>query len=609
MCASSENLEQQTLSPAANAAEELKVEVNPSEVTNQECATFTVPDSKAEIVNALVALLNEPIENVRDQVTALKTAFYAKRKEEIEAERAQYIADGNAPESFEAKEDTDELRLRDILGELKEKRAVYNASMETLRQSNLEAKQAIIDEIKTIAADADSVNKQYQHVQQLQQDFKNIGEVPPEAETSIWKNYQLAVENFYDMLKMNKELRDYDFKKNLEIKQSICEDAESLASVESVVESFRKLQKLHERWREVGPVAKELREDLWSRFKEASAVVNKRYQAFFEGRKEKEQENESAKTALCEKAEEIVAKGASSYATWDEATKAVIALQDEWKKLGFASRKVNAALFARFRKSCDDFFAAKAEFFKNMKESLAVNLEKKIALCEKAESLKESTEWKKTADILVELQKEWKTIGPVVKKHSDEVWKRFIGACDYFFEQKSKQTVNTRQVEHANLKAKKAVVAQLNELNEGEVSDEAAKKVRELMKQWQEIGHVPFKEKDKVYAEYKKALDLSFEKFDLKETRANLANFENSISQISGTNQVYKERERLVRAYESKRQELKTAENNFGFFNAVSKSGNTLIKEAERRINKIKDDIALLEQKIKMIDSKLDSAE
>ncbi|MCF0186884.1 MAG: DUF349 domain-containing protein, partial [Bacteroidaceae bacterium] len=249
------------------------------------------------------------------------------------------------------------------------------------------------------------------------------------------------------------------------------------------------------------------------------------------------------------------------------------------------------------------------EFFKNMKESLAVNLEKKIALCEKAESLKESTEWKKTADILVELQKEWKTIGPVVKKHSDEVWKRFIGACDYFFEQKSKQTVNTRQVEHANLKAKKAVVAQLNELNEGEVSDEAAKKVRELMKQWQEIGHVPFKEKDKVYAEYKKALDLSFEKFDLKETRANLANFENSISQISGTNQVYKERERLVRAYESKRQELKTAENNFGFFNAVSKSGNTLIKEAERRINKIKDDIALLEQKIKMIDSKLDSAE
>ena len=470
----------------------------------------------------------------------------------------------------------------------------------------MESKRKIIAEIEAIVADPDNINKQYNRVQQLQQEFKAIGEVPAVNATDMWKSYQKATENFYDLLKMNKELRDYDFKKNLEAKQMLCTEAEELNKCEDVVLAFRKLQDLHNQWREIGPVAKELREELWARFKEASAVINKKYQSFFEQRKEKEKENESAKVALCEKIEAIDTSALKSYAKWDEATKAIIALQEEWKKLGFAARKVNADLFARFRKACDEFFARKAEFFKAMKEELAANLEKKTALCEKAEALKDSTDWKKTADELVALQKEWKTIGPVVKKHSDAVWKRFITACDYFFDQKNKQTSSVRQTEHANLKAKREIIASIKNLLESNGDNaESAKKVRELMKQWQGTGHVPFKEKDKIYNEYREAINAAFDKFDMKEVRANLSNFESSISQLSDQDKIYRERERLVRTYEQKCNELKTYENNLGFFNAQSKGGNSMLKEVERKIQKIKDDLALLEQKIKLVDEKL----
>ena len=368
--------------------------------------------------------------------------------------------------------------------------------------------------------------------------------------------------------------------------------------------AFRKLQDLHNQWREIGPVAKEIREELWTRFKDASAKINKKYQAYFENRKEKEKENEQAKIALCERIEAIDIDALKTFAKWDEATKAIIALQEEWKKLGFASRKVNADLFARFRQTCDKFFARKAEFFKAMKEEFAANLEKKIALCEKAEALKDSTDWKKTADKLIALQKEWKTIGPVVKKHSDAVWKRFIAACDYFFDQKNKQTSSVHQAEHANLAAKREIIDAVNALLADEAETEGAKKVRQLMKKWQEIGHVPFKEKDKIYAEYKAAIDKAFEKFDMKETRAELSNFESSLGS-SSQDKIYRERERLVRAYEQKCNELKTYENNLGFFNAQSKGGNSMLKEVERRIQKIKDELAVLEQKIKLADEKL----
>lgn len=561
--------------------------------------------SKSELVDALVGLLDEPIDTVRDTVSQIKMAFYSKRKAEIEEEKAAFVASGNEESAFVVKEDAEEARLKDVLGQLKEKRAEYNNAQEALKVQNLERKRAIIEEIKAIAVDPDSVNKQYNRVQQLQQEFKAVGEVPATEATDLWKDYQQATESFYDLLKINKELRDYDFKKNLEIKQQLCAEAELLGTKDDVVLAFRCLQELHNQWRETGPVAKELREDLWNRFKDASSVINKKYQSFFEDRKAKEKENETAKTAICEKLEAVDFSVLKSYSAWDDATKVVIELQEEWKKLGFAARKVNADLFARFRKTCDDFFAKKAEFYKNMKDELSSNLQKKIELCEKAEALKDSTDWKKTTDALVALQKEWKKIGAVSKKQSDAVWKRFITACDAFFEAKNKQVGNVRKVEHDNLKAKKDIIAAINAILEDETETEGGKKVRELMKKWQEVGHVPFKEKDKVYAEYKEAIDKAFDKFDMKEVKAALNNFENTISQMTDKDKIYREREYLLRNYEQKRNELKTFENNMGFFNATSKSGNSMVKEMERRIQKIKDDLALIEKKINVIDSKL----
>ena len=586
-------------SEVVNLAEEATDEM--SEKTQAIYSTL----SKGELIDALKALLNEPIDTVRDAVAQIKMAFYTIRKNEIEAEKAEFLAKGNEEAAFAVREDEDEAKFKEVLNQIKEKRAEYNNAQEALRQQNLERKLAIIAEIKAIAVDPDSVNKQYNKVQQLQQEFKSIGEVPATDSTDLWKEYQQATESFYDLLKINKELRDYDFKKNLEIKQQLCADAEALGAKDDVVIAFRKLQELHAQWRETGPVAKELREDLWTKFKDASAVINKKYQTFFEERKSKEKENEVAKLSICEKIEAMDLSVLKTYAAWDEATKSVIELQEEWKKLGFAARKVNADLFARFRKSCDDFFAKKAEFFKTMKEELSVNLQKKIALCEKAEALKDSTDWKKTADVLVALQKEWKSIGSVSKKQSDAIWKRFITACDTFFEAKNKQSNNTRKVEHDNLKAKKDVIAAINAILEDETETEGGKKVRELMKKWQEVGHVPFKDKDKIYAEYKAAIDKAFDKFDMKEVKATLSNYENSINQMTDKDKIYREREHLLRNYEQKRNELKTFENNMGFFNATSKNGNSMLKEMERRIQKIKDDLALIEKKINLIDSKI----
>ena len=561
--------------------------------------------SKAELVAALEALVEKPVEEIKREENAIKMAFYQIRKEELDKEKEAFLAKGNEEAAFAPREDEDEAKLKELLNQIKEKRAAHNAAIEEARAKNLEAKQAIIDEIRAISGDADNVNKHYNTVQELRHQFQQIGEVPAANATEIWKTYQAAVESFYDMLKLNKELRDYDFKKNLEQKEQLCEEAEKLSEEENVLEAFRSLQALHDKWREIGPVAKEMRETLWARFKEASAAVNKRHQAFFEQRKKREKENEDAKTSLCEKLEAIIAEDHATYAAWDEATKQIIALQEDWKKLGFAARKVNAALFTRFRAKCDEFFSEKAAFFKRMKEEMAANLEKKVALCEKAEALKDSQDWKKTTEALVALQKEWKTVGPVVKKQSDAVWKRFVSACDYFFEQKAKLTVNVRQEERNNLKQKKAVIAAINEQLANADEKEAVKNIRELMKQWQGIGHVPFKEKDKVYAEYKKAVDAAYDKLDMKESRANIANFENALNNMSDTDKMYRERERLVRTYEQSVNELKTFENNLGFFNAQSKSGSSMLKEMERRIAKIKEDIAVLEKKIKLIDEKL----
>lgn len=584
--------------------EEPKAEEPVAELPELEKVDYTSLD-KPGLVSELEKLLTFPVESVKDRVAQIKAAFFALRKEEIAAEKAAFLEKGNEESAFAPIEDEVEQKIKELLGEFKEKRAEFNAEQDAARQENLEKKLKIIEEINTISKDTDNINRQFSHVQQLQQEFKAIGEVPSTSTTEVWKSYQQAIENFYDLLKINKELRDYDFKKNLEIKQQLCEEAEALDEENDVISAFKKLQVLHDKWRETGPVAKDIREQLWARFKAASSVINKKHQSFFEERKASEKENADAKTALCEAIEKIDIETLKTYASWDEATKQIIGLQEEWKKLGFASRKVNTALFTRFRKSCDEFFTAKATFFKQMKEELAENLAKKTALCEKAEALKDSTDWKATTDALIALQKEWKTIGPVVKKHSDAVWKRFIGACDYFFEQKKKQTSSQRSVEHDNLKAKKEVIAQINAIvNAEEEAEDAPQQIRDLMSKWQSIGHVPYKEKDKIYAQYKEAIDKAFEKFDMKAVRARLSNFENSISQ-SGSDKVYHERERLVRAYEQKCNELKTYENNMGFFTARSKSGNTIVKELEKKISNLKEDIELLEQKIKIIDEKI----
>ena len=558
--------------------------------------------------DALVAKLEEvaqlPVENIKGEVAAIKAAFYALRKQEMAAEKEEFLAKGNEEAAFAPREDECETRVKELLEQVKQKRAEYNAAQEAIKADNLAKKREIIQQIEEITDDPDNINRQFPKVQQLQQDFKAVGPVPATSETDIWKAYQLAVEKFYDLLKINKELRDYDFKKNLEIKQQLCADAEALDDESDVVTAFKKLQELHNTWRETGPVAKELREDLWARFKNASAVINKKYQAFFEERKSHEREMADAKTALCEEIEKIDPTQIKSYAGWDEATKVIIGLQEQWKQLGFASRKVNAQLFARFRKACDEFFAQKADFYKKTKEMFAANLEKKLQLCEQAEALKDSTEWRKTTDALVALQKEWKTIGPVAKRHSDEVWKRFIAACDHFFEQKKQQFQDVHAVERENLKAKREVIAAIKAALESEDTEAAAQTVRDLMAKWNTIGHVPYRDKDKVYTEYREAVDRAFEKLDMKGTRASLANYENSLSQMSGTDKMSHEREKLVRAFEQKCSELKTFENNMGFFNAQSKSGNSLLKEMERRIQHIKDEIALLEQKIKLIDEK-----
>ena len=557
--------------------------------------------SKSELVEMMRQMAARPIEEVKDEVQAIKAAFFALRHEEISKEKEEFLANGNEESDFTAKEDAEENVLKELLNVLKERRSEYNAAQEANREANLEKKRQIIALINEIANDPDNINRQFNRVKQLQQEFKDTGEVPATADTEVWKEFQRATERFYDVLKVNRELRDYDFKKNLELKQQLCEEAEALDEEADIVAAFRKLQELHTNWREIGPVAKELREELWARFKAASSAINKKYQTFFEDRKSKEKENADAKTALCEQIEQISTDNLKTYAQWDEVTKQIIALQEDWKKLGYASRKANAALFARFRKSCDEFFAKKAEFFKSMKEELSANLAKKTELCERAEALMDSTDWKEASEKFVEMQKEWKTIGPVVKKYSDTVWKRFIAACDHFFDQKKKQNVNIHAVEHDNLKAKKEIIATLKETIENG-GEEAAQKVRELMDHWQGIGHVPFKEKDKVYAQYKELIDKAFDTLNMRGSRPSGDGGSRGGRQ-SFNERGLSERDRLVRTYEQRTSELKTFENNMGFLTANTKSGNSLVQEMERRIARLKEELAELEQKIRDIDN------
>ena len=559
-----------------------------------------------EAARSLSALEADSI--TREDLANLKQQFYAFRHAEQQAELEEAIASGELTpdEQFEPKPSDAEEELRHILDIIKEKKAGRLAQIEAERKENLDRRNEIIDQLLAMSADTDNVNREFPRFKELQQQFKEIGEVPATETTDQWKRYQDAVERFYDQYRINKDLRDYDFRKNLDTKTLLCSEAESLATEEDVVTAFKRLQTLHDKWRDTGPVAKEIREEIWTRFKDASAVVNKRYQAFFEERKAREQQNEEAKTALCERVETIDIESATSFRHWDELTATVLTAQEEWKGIGFASRRNNNKLFARFRAACDRFFNAKAEYFKDAKERQNENLQLKTQLCEQAEALKDSTEWKKTADRLVELQRRWKTIGAVPRKQSDTLWTRFQQACDYFFEQKKKDLNDSRHAEQTALKAKRDIIAEITAVGDDRTADDVQALLHDADNRWRQAGHVPFREKDKVYEEYRTAVNNLRDRYRLSRNSRSMARFENTLADIGyDQNSMSRERERLVRAYEAKRQELKTCENNLGFFSTKSSRGNSMLQELDRRIAETKEEIETLRNKIAILDEKM----
>lgn len=563
--------------------------------------------TKEEVLLRLKEVAQDAENANKQELDGLKQTFYKIHNAEIEAAEKTFVENGGAEEEFIAQPSGVEEEFKSLMAAIKEKRSALAAEIEKQKEENLQVKLSIIEELKELVESPDDANKSYNEFKKLQQQWNEVKLVPQAKVNELWKNYQLHVEKFYDILKLNNEFREYDFKKNLEIKTHLCEAAEKLADEQDVVSAFHQLQKLHQEFRDTGPVAKELRDEIWNRFKAASTAVNRRHQQHFEALKETEQHNLDQKTVICEIVEAIEFDQLKTFAAWETKTQEVIALQNKWKTIGFAPQKMNVKIFERFRKACDEFFKKKGEFFKLLKEGMNANLEKKKALCEKAESLKDSTEWKETAEILTKLQKEWKTIGPVSKKYSDAVWKRFITACDYFFEQKGKATSSQRSVEQENLEKKKAIIARLTAIDETTDADEASKEVRELMKEWNGIGHVPFKEKDRLYKQYHGLIDQLFDRFNISASNKKLSNFKSSIGNIQsgGSQSLYREREKLVRTYENMKNELQTYENNLGFLTTSSKKGNSLLTEINRKVEKLKSDLELVLQKIKVIDESI----
>ncbi len=545
-------------------------------------------------------LQEEPIE--RTELETLKQTFYKLRIAEVEAAKKEFEENGGNPEEFVPEKDPYEERFKEIMSAIKEKRSALKAEEEQEKQENLEKKQAIIERMKELAENPDEANKAYNEFKQLQADWKEIKNIPAANINELWKSYQLYSEKFYDLIKLNNEFREYDFKKNLELKLHLCEAAEKLAEEEDVISAFHQLQKLHQEYRETGPVAKEQREEVWNRFKAASSVVNRRHQQHFEEIKEKEQRNLDEKTVICEIVEAMEYDKMTTFQHWHDKTEEILALQAKWKTIGYAPQKLNTKIFERFRAACDEFFKRKTEYFKTLKSGMNENLEKKRALCEQAEALKDSTDWKATSEILSKLQKDWKKIGPVSKKYSEPIWKRFVSACDYFFDQKAKATSSQKSVEHENLEKKKAIIAQLEEINKDEVPASETS-IRNLMKEWNTIGHVPFKDKDKIYKQYRSVVDELFDKLNLSASEKKLNSFKTSIS--NKENNLYREREKLIRAYDNMKAEIKTYENNLGFLTSASKKGNNLVSEMNRKVEKLKADLELISKKIAVIDESI----
>ena len=583
------------------AEEEMSQAIEEVAQEDKEGANVSDLDAQGTVARAAEILERPAAEIAREEVSRLRQHFAALRKAEVDAAREAFVAAGNAVEEFKEDASLLEEKFKEILEAIKEKKARYLAELEEKRAANLKRKNEIIGEIETLAQDTDNVNRSFPRYRELQDEFNALGEVPPTDETDVWRRYQEAREHYSDNLKINKELRDYDFKKNLEQKEQIIADAVTLGKEGDIVAAFRKLQELHANWRQIGPVAKELREEIWNRFKEATLVVNRRYQTYFEERKAREAENEAGKIAICERVEALDFSNLKTFAAWDEMTEKLKQAQEDWKKLGFASRKMNNALFNRFRATCDTFFALKAEYFRQVKEELAANLAAKLALVEKAEALKDSTDWKDATDQFVELQKEWKTIGTVPKKHSEAVWKRFQTACDYFFEQKKAATSGVRRTEQANLQAKRDLIKELDKINADMTKEDARALISDLQERWKLVGHVPFRDKDAVYEAFRNRIQEVRAEFDLGTGRQPRRDGRPESGRRSAA-PALSERERQMRLLETRRAELRTYENNLGFLNAKSNSGNSLVQSFQQKIESLRADIATLEDKIRDLD-------
>ena len=560
--------------------------------------------TKADVIARLKEIVAADENPNKDEIDHLKTSFYKLHIAEREARLKEYIDGGGDPEAYQIVPDEEEEVFKAEMGVIREKRAKLFQQQEEEKQANLQKKLDIIEKIKAMVTSPDEANKSYNEFKELQQQWKDIKAVPAEKASELWRNYQLYVEQFYDLLKLNSEAREYDFKKNLELKTALCESAEKLADEPDVISAFHQLQELHQQYREIGPVAKELREQIWARFKAASAVVNKRHQQHFEQLRAREEENLAKKTALCERVEAIAKEENKGAGDWEKHTKEIIDIQNEWKTIGFAPQKMNVKIFERFRATCDDFFGRKAEYFKEMKEVLATNADKKRALVEKAKALQDSTDWKSTGDKLIALQKEWKTIGMVQKRLGDQLWKEFLGACNKFFEARNAANAGAHSEERENLAKKKSVIERLKAVLEA-AADDAQQQVQALVEEYNSVGHVPYKDKDSVYDEYHEVLDKIYKQLNISASRRRLSNFKNNLKNVAkrGEDALDNERMRLVRRFEQLRQDVQTYENNLGFLNASSKKGNSLVEEMNRKVQKLRDDMELVKQKIKAIDA------
>ena len=563
----------------------------------------TVYDSKKEIVERVKAIADSEETPEKAEVDHLKTSFYRLHLAEREAQQKAFLEAGGDPEKYQVLPDEEEEAFKIAMSVIKEKRQRAFLEQEELKQQNLKKKEAIIEKVKTMATTPEEANNNFQEFKALQQEWKAIKPVPAEKVNELWRSYQLYVEQYYDLLNLNREAREYDFKKNLEKKTQLCEAAEKLADESDVISAFHQLQDLHQEYRETGPVEKELREQVWQRFKAASTIINKRHQQHFEEIRAEEEDNLVKKTALCEKIEGIVKQERKNSGDWDNHSKEIIALQQEWKTIGFTPQKMNTKIFERFRAACDEFFTKKGEYFKELKDKYSENAKRKQELVAKAQELKDSTDWKKTSDKLIALQKEWKTIGMVPKRLGDQLWEDFLTACNHFFEARNAVHADERNEERENLAKKNEIIEKLKQLAEGAVEN-LQEEMRKLTDEFNKIGHVPFKEKDKMFKEYHDILDKLHKTLNVKASRHRMDNFRNNLKKVAqrGENAIDNERGRLMRRFEQLKQEINTYENNIGFLNISSKKGNSLIDDMNRRVQKLKDELAETKQKIKTID-------